>query len=223
MHPHRLVAACLCAYSLVATPFPVFADAAAEMQKKLQNPLANIKALMTDNAIGFDSGTTEDTSYGLQLQPVYAIDFSEKGFTMILRAVIPILGLEPGTDVPVVGQPSGTESVWAIRWYSCSSRRAPKANGSGAWAHRCRFRRRRSNSWKVHNGEGELRACLSASSPKSCLSPVSWLTFGVKTTSIHCYCNRCSFIPWHRANRLRTTQRSQPIGKRVRITVGQCR
>ena len=99
---------------LGVSTFPVLADSAAEMQKKLQNPLANIKALMTDNAIGFDTGDTDDTSYGFQIQPVYAIDMPERGFTMIPRAVIPIMGLEPGTDVPPVGQPSGTDNVWGL-------------------------------------------------------------------------------------------------------------
>ena len=73
-------------------------QSAEEMARKLQNPLANIKAIMTDNAIGFDTGDDEGTSYGFQIQPVYAIDFPEQGFTFIPRGVIPILGLEPGTN-----------------------------------------------------------------------------------------------------------------------------
>ena len=86
------------------------------MQKKLQNPLANIKALMTDNAIGFDTGNTEDTSFGFSIQPVYAIDMPDKGFTLIPRGVFPIMGLEPGTDTRFVGQPNPqeTESVWGL-------------------------------------------------------------------------------------------------------------
>jgi len=91
-------------------------DAAAEMARKLQNPLANIKALMTDNAIGFDTGNDGGTSYGFQFQPVYAIEFPDKGFTFLPRAVIPVLGLEPGTDVPPVGQPTppGSSRVWGL-------------------------------------------------------------------------------------------------------------
>ena len=75
-------------------------SSAAEMARKLQNPLANIKALMTDNAIGFDTGIDGGTSFGFQIQPVYAIDLPDRGFTIIPRAVIPIMGLEPGTDAP---------------------------------------------------------------------------------------------------------------------------
>ena len=84
-------------------------SAAEEMARKLKNPLANIKAIMTDNSIAFDTGNTDGTSYGFQIQPVYAIDFPEKGFTMIPRAVVPILGLEPGTKIPPIGAPTSTE------------------------------------------------------------------------------------------------------------------
>lgn len=95
------------------------ADAGAEMAKKLQNPLANIKAIMTDNSIGFNTGDDEGTSYGFQIQPVYAIDFPDSGFAFIPRAVIPILGLEPGTKTRITGEdgnptPSGSSSVWGL-------------------------------------------------------------------------------------------------------------
>lgn len=94
-------------------------DAAAEMARKLQNPLANIKTIMTDNAIGFRTGADKGTSYVFQFQPAYAIDLPDRGFTLIPRASIPILGLEPGTDVPLVGQdgmptPPGSSRVWGL-------------------------------------------------------------------------------------------------------------
>lgn len=98
---------------------PAYADSAAEMAKKLQNPLANIKAVMTDNTIGFKTGDDDGTSYGFQIQPVYAIDLPEYGFTFIPRAVIPLLGLEPGTKTRITGEdgkpiPSGSSSTWGL-------------------------------------------------------------------------------------------------------------
>ena len=84
----------------------VHADNAEELARKLQNPLANIKALVTDNVIGFDTGSDGGTSYRFQLQPVYAIDMPDEGFTFLPRAVIPIGRLEPGTNVPILGGPS---------------------------------------------------------------------------------------------------------------------
>ena len=61
---------------------------AAEMARKLQDPLANIKAIMTDNAIGFNTGADEGTSYGFQLQPIYAIDLPESSATTGLLTAI---------------------------------------------------------------------------------------------------------------------------------------
>ena len=91
------------------------ADGAAEMARKLQNPLANIKAMMTDNVIGFDTGEDDGTSYSFQLQPLYAIDMPDKGFTLLPRGVIPVMGLEPGTDAPIIGEPSSnTSSKWGV-------------------------------------------------------------------------------------------------------------
>ncbi len=121
------------ACTLMLAPLSAFADAAAEMQKKLQNPLANIAAVMSDNAVGFDTGTTGDTSFGFQIQPVYAIDFADRGFTMIPRGIIPIMGLEPGTDVPPIGQPSGTSSVWGLGDTMLQLFFAPHTEGTWKW------------------------------------------------------------------------------------------
>ena len=97
-------------------PLQALADAAAEMAAKLQNPLANIKSIMTDNSIGFDTGNDDGTSFGIQLQPVYALDFPEREFTLIPRAVIPLVHMEPGTDAPILPPPdtAATESVSGI-------------------------------------------------------------------------------------------------------------
>ena len=52
---HGLVLASLCTCIVASVSMSASADAAAEMQKKLQNPLGNIKAIMTDNVVGFDT------------------------------------------------------------------------------------------------------------------------------------------------------------------------
>ena len=89
---------------LVLLTAPVFmlesayADTAAEMARKLQDPLANIKAIMTDNVIGFDTGDDEGTSYSFQLQPVYAINSkSIPGAYLAYNAVITPTGKPPKT------------------------------------------------------------------------------------------------------------------------------
>lgn len=110
-------------------------SAAAEMMRKLQNPLANIKALMTDNVIGFETGNDEGTSFSFQLQGIYAVDFPDKGFTMIPRAIVPIMGLEPGTDKPWVGQPdpTATQSVWGLSDSMIQLFFAPYTKGGWKW------------------------------------------------------------------------------------------
>ncbi len=45
-----------------------------EAARKASDPLGNVKAVMTDNTIAFQAGEDEDdTSFGFQIQPVYAI------------------------------------------------------------------------------------------------------------------------------------------------------
>ncbi len=132
---NRWFVRCLLACTLAIGSVTALADAAAEMQRKLQNPLANIAAIMTDNVIGFDTGNTDDTSFGFQIQPIYAVDLPDKGFTLLPRAVIPILGLEPGTDVPPVGQPNpnATESTWGLGDTMLQLFVAPYTKGKWKW------------------------------------------------------------------------------------------
>jgi len=87
------------------------------MARKLQDPLANIKALMTESDINWNTGSNEDTiSYGLQLQPAYAVPFEKQGFNLINRAVIPILGIADGGQMPILGEPTpaGGSRTWGL-------------------------------------------------------------------------------------------------------------
>ena len=79
-------------------------NAAAEMARKLQDPLANIKAIMSDNDLLFKTGQDE-FSFSSSIQPVLAFPFDEAGFNLLTRAVIPILGLAPEAQRPIVGPP----------------------------------------------------------------------------------------------------------------------
>ncbi len=101
---------------MVGTSISVASDAD-EMAKKLQDPLANIKALMTDNDISFNAGSKEDEfQYGFQFQPVYAMPFEEKGFNLINRAVIPVLGIPGGGQRPILGDPTSESDdyTWGL-------------------------------------------------------------------------------------------------------------
>jgi hypothetical protein len=76
------------------------AGGAAELSALLQDPLANISALMTDNTISFRTGPTNERAYEFNIQPVYSLNFQELGWTVIPRGMIPILGLKPGAELP---------------------------------------------------------------------------------------------------------------------------
>jgi len=86
----------------------------AEALRKAQDPLADVKAVMSDNTVSF--GTADDkTSYGFQLQPVYSIP-TDIGFNFIARAVIPVLGVQHGAEFPKLGSDpiGGSGLTWGL-------------------------------------------------------------------------------------------------------------
>jgi len=112
----------------------VQADAAAEMARKAQDPLGDVKALMTDNTIGVDAGPNKDTAYGFQLQPVYSIP-NETSYNMIARGIVPIVGTEPGAELPRLGpNPRPTEGdKWGISDIILQYFFSPKTDGGVKW------------------------------------------------------------------------------------------
>lgn len=95
---------------------PAFAeDPAEKMARQLQDPLANIKAVMSDNDILFKTGQDE-TSYSFSLQPLYGMGFEEQGFNLMSRAIIPILGMAPEAQKPNLGEPlpQGGSHTWGL-------------------------------------------------------------------------------------------------------------
>lgn len=103
------------------------------MARTLQDPLANIVAVMTDNDILFRTGDLDDeTSYQFQIQPVKAFDFGEAGFNFIARGVIPIIGAAPTADLPPIGEPlpSGDSTTWGLGDIATQFFFSPKTAGS---------------------------------------------------------------------------------------------
>lgn len=103
--------------------------------RKASDPLGNVKALMTDNTIAFQAGPgKDDTSYGFQLQPVYAIPNGTR-FNMIARAIVPIAGLEPGVVAPPIGSFPRPDvgSTWGISDAILQYFISPKTEGAWKW------------------------------------------------------------------------------------------
>lgn len=109
-------------------------DGAAEMARKSQDPLAYISALMTENDFLFNTGD-DTTSYSFQLQPVYAFDFPEQGFSFIPRGIIPIIGAAPQSDLPGLGEPrpEGGSTTWGLGDVMIQSFFAPKTDSGWKW------------------------------------------------------------------------------------------
>lgn len=131
-----LVLASLLAGSLSMAP--VVAQEASpeeEAARKAADPLGDVRALMTDNTIAFGGGESEDdTTFGLQLQPVYAIP-NKSQVNMIARAVVPIIGVEPGVVIPPIGgEPRPEEdSKWGLSDTIVQYFFSPKSDGSIKW------------------------------------------------------------------------------------------
>jgi hypothetical protein len=91
----------VCVFGLISTVLADSNENDADALRKAQDPLADVKALMTDNTVAF--GTSDDqTSYAFQLQPVYSIP-TDLGFNFIARGIIPIVGVHEGAGLPKLG------------------------------------------------------------------------------------------------------------------------
>jgi len=125
-----------CAVALLISPAEAqetqsTTDAAAEMARKLQDPLASMSAVMTDNDILFKTGDG-DVSSVFRLQPVHAFDFPDAGFSFIARGVVPIIGAAPLADLPPIGEPlpPGDSTTWGLGDIATQFFFAPKIAGT---------------------------------------------------------------------------------------------
>jgi hypothetical protein len=107
-------------------------DAAAAMARALQDPLANIAAIMTDNDIYIGTGDGQASTV-LQIQPVYSLNFDS--FSLIPRGVFPIIGLAPEAKLPPTGEPApaGGSTSWGLGDSVLQLFWTPKSKGSWKW------------------------------------------------------------------------------------------
>ncbi len=115
-----------------AAPAQEACDAAC-ISRKAQDPLADVRAIMTDNTISF--GTSDDeTSYAFQVQPVYSIP-TKRGVNVIARAVVPILGVAGGANIPRLGPDatSGSGTKWGLGDIILQSFITPQTNADIKW------------------------------------------------------------------------------------------
>lgn len=108
-------------------------DASCQAARKAANPLADVRAIMTDNTVAFKTGSNDEDSYNFQIQPVYAIPLD--GANLVLRGIIPIQGVQPGAVLPpgIPDPTPNTELGWGIGDSSVQAFYAPAATGSVAY------------------------------------------------------------------------------------------
>jgi len=129
---NRLTAIAVAVPAVLLSATPARSQSAEEMAKKLQDPLASIAALMTDNTVNFGTGDDERTGYNFQLQPVYSIPFEK--FNFIPRAVIPIVGAPGGADFPNLPPgASGDNTQWGLSDMTVQTFFNPKSEGGLKW------------------------------------------------------------------------------------------
>lgn len=69
-------------------------DEACQAARKAQDPLAAVRAILTDNTIGYGPSSA-DTVHNYQLQPVYT--FKGENANVIVRGILAYLGVPNGT------------------------------------------------------------------------------------------------------------------------------
>lgn len=105
-------------------------DEQCQALRNAQDPLADVRAIMTDNTIAF--GTADDeTSYNFQIQPVYSIP-TDWGFNLIARGIVPIVGAPEGAGLPPLGseQVGGSGTNWGLSDIFLQSFVVPHNQGS---------------------------------------------------------------------------------------------
>ena len=114
-------------------PTHATAQSAEEIAKALQDPLASIAAIMTDNTINFNTGQPDETTgYNFQFQPIYAVP--AKTFNFIPRGVIPIIGAPGGANWPSLGDPTAGDGVtWGLGDIMLQTFFNPKGEGAWKW------------------------------------------------------------------------------------------
>ncbi len=104
-------------------------DAQCQIARKAQDPLANIRALIFDGTVGFDT-QRDPLSYATQIQPVYSLP-TDGGYNVILRGTLPVMGLRNGVVVPPLGSDprGGSQYDWGVGDTILQAFFSPKSNG----------------------------------------------------------------------------------------------
>jgi hypothetical protein len=116
-------------------------SSAEELARKLADPLAYIHAILTENDVyffGVKNGKKRGEIYSFKLTPVWAIDFGEKRFSVIPRAVIPFNGRFRSTA-------DSFGRIWGLGDTALQILVTPKTKSTWKWGIGPQFRFKTSN------------------------------------------------------------------------------
>lgn len=126
----RVILALSFVFPLSAQAQDANCDAACQAARKAANPLADVRAIMTDNTLAYKTGTNSETSYNFQIQPVYAVPLDRAN--LVLRGIIPIQGIAPGATLPPsIGSPTANTNLeWGLGDTTLQAFYSPTSNGN---------------------------------------------------------------------------------------------
>lgn len=118
------VLACLPAFSADVSPHAPADDEAAELARKLQNPVASLISIPWQANWDFGIGVNDAMRFTLNVQPVIPLSLSND-LNLIVRTIIPVIDAE--SPAPGIPDASGLGDVTQSFFFS------PKSPTSGGW------------------------------------------------------------------------------------------
>lgn len=109
---------------LAAAGTPAFADDAAELAKKLSNPVASLISVPFQFNYDEGFGPSDAGRFVLNVQPVVPLSLNND-WNLIIRTIVPFIDM--GSPAPGVGDASGMGDIVQSFFFS------PKAPTSGGW------------------------------------------------------------------------------------------
>lgn len=103
---------------------PTGGDAAAELAKKLQNPVASLISVPLQANWDFGIGVNDATRFTLNVQPVIPLSLNEE-VNLIIRTIVPVIDAE--SPAPGISSASGVGDIVQSFFFS------PKEPTAGGW------------------------------------------------------------------------------------------
>lgn len=101
----------------------------------LQDPLANFRGIISENAFLSATGEDDDWAALMKFQGLYAMPMPEYGINFIPRVIVPVVAAPPLSDLPILGEPrpEGGSTEWGMSDIIVQSFIGPSDPGKVIW------------------------------------------------------------------------------------------